>query len=397
MNFGVYKSLWHTPVGALLWGYALARLPIGINAVGLAMSAQLATGSVAQAGLASSAYLVAMGVQAPLVGRWIDRRGTRGVVQLMALAHVLAQALLIAVLLTSPTALSVAAAAALVGATMPPVGPIFRAVLRKAQLTEAERHAAFALDAVLVEISFVGGPLVAAAFAAAGVPWVALALSGVLAVLGSYWFVASGGLRLWGEPEGGRTSWLGPWRHPRVRGVLLWPFVFGVAIGMMEMGLTAAAAAMGTAHAVGWAFAAMSVTSALAGVAHGSRAWALPHGRQFALGVSWLGLGALLLSLSGGIGALVAWSFLVGFAFAPAITAMHSALSEVAPSAEATEAFTWMGTLLLLGLGAGWALAGAASAHSGWQLAMWGCGALMIVVGALALWTAWRTRQLKLL
>jgi hypothetical protein len=323
MNWQTYRDLFQTPIGKLLAAYGLARLPVGINALAIAMAAQAASGSAAVAGWASAAYLVALGIQNPLLGRWIDRRGPQGTIGFTLVLHTLAQfAYVAAIAYKAPTAVLLLCAV-FAGASMPPVSAIFRSALRKSGLPEAQRHAAFALDAVLVELCFIGGPLIAAVFAAYNWPSGALIASAVFAIVGSWWFVASGGVRAWGQVQASSDqSLLGPLRDPVVRWVLILMAVFGIGIGFLEMGLTAAAVAFGKASGVGWSFAAISLSSALAGVWHGSKTLSMSQRSQFTFALTWLALGTAATALAPTQALVWVTCFVLGVGFAPAFTAI---------------------------------------------------------------------------
>jgi MFS family permease len=327
-----------------------------------------------------------LGIQAPILGRWIDRNGPQrsiggtlavhvlAVVALIWVAHGMADAKPVGTVPSLVDSLKLAwpllLCCALAGASMPPVSAIFRAVLRKNPLPDAQRHAAFALDGVLVELCFIAGPLIAAAFAATSQVWIALVISGVMAIFGGWLFVRAGGYRLWGTPEPlgeGAQDRLGPLRLKPVRRVLWAMLVFGIGIGFMEMGLTAATAMLGKPAAIGWAFAALAFTSAVAGLWHGSVHVKATKGVQFALSCTWLGVGSVAFALSPGLTVLLALCWIVGFGFAPGFTAIHSAMAEVAPPAQSTEAFTWLGTLVLVGIGVGWSVSGWLAEALSWR------------------------------
>ena len=77
----------------------LPRLPVGMNALGLTLLVQSQTQSFSLAGLVSAAYMVALAVQAPIIGRFVDQNGPHRVVMPLALAHAVALLLLVCCLL----------------------------------------------------------------------------------------------------------------------------------------------------------------------------------------------------------------------------------------------------------------------------------------------------------
>jgi MFS family permease len=259
------------------------------------------------------------------------------------------------------------------------------------------------MDGVLVELCFIGGPMIAAFAAALGdVVW-ALYVSVLFVAFGTWGFVHAGGVRAWGEVEANTAapSWFGPLRCAAVRHVIACMTLAGIGIGLLEMGLTAATEAMGKPQAVGWAFAAISITSALAGLWHGALGGKLknvPNANQFAAASLWLCVGcaalALTMQLSFGITSLLIAAFFIGPGFAPALTAIHSQMAEVAPSAQATEAFTWMQTMLLAGIGVGWGASGTFAQQFGAGSAFW-AGAIALLGAAACAWQMQRSGVLK--
>ena len=91
IDLSAYRTLFaDRELRRIMLGSVLPRLPIGMNALGLTLLVQAATGSFAQAGWVSGAYMAALALQAPVVGRFIDQRGPRGVMLPLAAGHTLA-------------------------------------------------------------------------------------------------------------------------------------------------------------------------------------------------------------------------------------------------------------------------------------------------------------------
>src|SRR5205823_9713984 len=101
-----------------------------------------------------------------------------------------------------------------------------------------------------------------------------------------------------------------------------------------------------------------SIGSATAGVAYGGIHFALPLERQ---------LPRLLLGFAALLGAhalidapwlLAVLAFGAGLMIAPALTVLSLLVTQHAPARYATEAFTWMSTCIVIGVGAGMAVGG---------------------------------------
>jgi hypothetical protein len=147
----------------------LARLPLAMLGIGLLVQAQHLSGSFPAAGVVTGVYAVAVGVGGPLLGGLVDRRGQTSVLLVSAAA---AAALLI-VLAVQPVGASLIAQVALaagVGLSTPPVGACLRARLPSLLRDASEIRAAFALEASVVELTFISGRRSRSASAPCGPP-----------------------------------------------------------------------------------------------------------------------------------------------------------------------------------------------------------------------------------
>jgi MFS family permease len=173
----------------------IARMPIGTVTLALLLHVRALTGSFAAAGAAVGIYLGASAATAPFVGRWIDRRGPRWPLRLTGFT---CPAVLLVILLGEPLELSASALwllAGLAGAFFPPIAVLTRTMWRYRFDDAAARKTAFALDAVLVELTFTVGPALIALLLAIGSPAIALAAACVVMVRAVPTFVASPALR----------------------------------------------------------------------------------------------------------------------------------------------------------------------------------------------------------
>ncbi len=364
----------------------LARLPIGMNSLAITLTLQASTGSFAQAGVVASAYLLGVAVQAPIIGRMIDQRGPASLIWPLTLAHALA---LLAIVFAAQLALPLAflfTASALAGLFFPPVSMTIRAMYRKAELPDSIKQTAFALESIIMELCFITGPLLVTLAASVGEPQLAVIAAAGLATLGVWQFARSGALQRWGQVEQEiDRHWAGPLAYPAVRRALLLSLSFGLAIGLIEIACAGYSQAKSWPGLVGILFAAMSVSSALSGLAYGARTWPLALARQCLLSVLWLALGALLMSQLDGVAAMILVSFLIGAGFGPGLAAMNLQLGKLTPSAYSTEAFTWSMTLFMGGLGVGFLLGGLLIERHGWSASMLASGLAFLLAAVVCL------------
>jgi len=336
----------------------LARMPIGMVGFAMLMMLREALGSYALAGWVCGTYFVMIAVSAPALGRWIDRRGARGVFLFTWAVH--AAALLSIGLLARAGAgmVPLTAAAVVAGAFIVPTSTLTRLLWRHRFTDEPTLRRAFAVDATLIEANYALGPaLVAAVMAAAGAT-VAFAAAVAAAALAPAVFAASGALRLFRPGPVAERHWLGPLTQPRLRRLLAATFGIGAGFGLIEIGYPGVASAMGTPALAGAWLAACSVGSAVMGAVFGGMALRASIERQFLIATGAMAVPLLLHAAVQGPLAFALVAFLAGGAIAPSLACQSVLVARFAAAEHAAEAFTWSSTSLMTGVGAGMAVGG---------------------------------------
>ena len=363
----------------------LARMPIGTLTLSMLLHVRALSGSFAIAGSTVGAYLTASALAAPLVGRWVDRRGVRAP---LITTGVLYPASVGVVLFAATLGLSVVGlhiAAVCAGAFAPPVAGLTRTILRQRFPDEDQRRTAFALDSVLVEMVFTVGPLLVAAMITTGSPHAALAMSWVFTLVSVPLFVASRALRYLAPQPPAVRGLLGPIADPRLLQVFVLTVVIAMGFGCIEVGYPGFGAAMGTVAMGGVLLASNSIGSALGGFAYGGLHTTVSPQRILprVLGIMVVPLALHALTLNPLLLGVLA--FCAGALIAPALTSVMLIISAHAPERYATEAFTWSSTCILGGLGLGTMIAGRVVQTSGPQAVLL-LGACTMSIAALLAW-----------
>jgi MFS family permease len=377
-----YLRILRTPhVAALFLATTMVRLPFGINSLAILLFLRETTGSFGVAGLGAGATAVGAGLGALLVARLVDRRGT-GLLLPLALVHSTALLALVALGDAGVGAGALVPLAGLVGVTFPPTGSVFRA--RFPRLLSADPmlvSRAYALDSIVIELSFIGGPLITALIVAFAGPGLALVVSALLLAGGTAWFVAV----LPREPRPTATSGndpLGALTSPAVRLIAATTVPVGFCIGAVEVALPAFSHAEGAEELGGVLLALWSLASALGGLVYGARAAGRDPAGLF-MRIAWLfPVASLPLAAASSPLTVAAAAMLAGLPMAPLIASRNELLSLVAPVRTVTEAFSWLMTALLAGSAAGAAVGGALVEAGGWELAVL-AGAGVATLGAL--------------
>lgn len=367
---GRYAEILRTPrVGWLLAATTLGRIPFAVNALAVLLLIRETTGSFALAGAAVGALTLGAGLGAPIAARLIDRRGSPTLV-VLAIVHAAGVLVLVALALGGAPDPPLVIASALIGSSYPPSGSVLRA--RWPQLLGNDPglvRSAYALDSVVIEISFVSGPLLTAGIVALAGPEVALLCSAGLVVVGTALFVSLlPGPDRPAEPHG--LGALGALAAPAIRVIALTTVPVGFCIGTIEVALPAFSHASGRDELSGVLLALWSAASGVGGLIFGARAIRGQITATYLRIALLFPLACLPLAMAGTPLAMAGLVVLAGLPIAPLISSRNELMAEVAPAGAATEAFTWLTTALVAGLSAGAAVAGVLVESRGWSSAV---------------------------
>ncbi|MEV4514238.1 MFS transporter [Dactylosporangium sp. NPDC049525] len=328
-----YRQVLAVPGMASLLGVSLlARTAITADVTALTMYVVLGLDlSYAAAGGVVAALTAGVAVGGPLLGRMIDRRGVRTVL----LATVAAQiAFWLSVPVLPYAALLCAAVAA--GLLMVPAQSVTRQAIA-AMTTAAQRRAAFALESVQGELSYIIGPAVVIVCAAKTSPGVvAWAVGAAIAAGGAGIAWLNPPVRAEAESDAGtavrppRRQWL----DARMIAVLTMAFGTTTLLSGVDLAIVAT---LTTADQVSWAavvVAVLGVASVAGGLLYGALSRPLP---------TWLLLGLLgLVTIPAGLARDWPWLCVAvvgaGLLTAPTLSTVADAVSRLAPPAVRGEA-----------------------------------------------------------
>jgi MFS family permease len=380
-----YLAILRTPhARPLVLASLVGRLSSGTGPLALVLYVQDATGSFAYAGAASAATLLANGLLAPVRGRLVDRYGQRRCLPPLAICFAAALAGVVAVARPGRAggAATVALAAA-AGATVPPLSASMRVLWVSLVGRGPQLQTAYALDAVLEEMLFVVGPLLAGVLAAGVDPAAGLLVAAGLALLGTFGFVVSPVSWAWSGSQARRAGWAGSMASPGMRTLALTLAGVGAAIGIWEIGVVAAARREGVIEVAGILLAAWAAASAVGGLWYGSRTWRGATGRRFLALLALLALVGVPMAAAPSLVVLGAVVAFVGLITAPLESSAFVLAAELAPPGTLTESATWVTTAMNVAAAAGIALAGTLVDRAGVSstlLIAWGCASAALLV-----------------
>jgi MFS family permease len=374
-----YRELFDNRHAAPLLAWSIvARIPNGMGALSLVLLVRATGAGYGEAGLVAAAYAVAVAVGAPYGGRQVDRRGAARILRRRLVLYSSlfgATALLGAV---DAPILVIAAFAAASGVTLAPISSVMRSIW-PAVAGEDGARTAYALDAALQEVIFVGGPLLVAILATFD-PAAAVAGAAVIAAIGTFAFMRLPPVRD-SEPAVDRhTSRLGALSSVGVRTLALLSLCIGLGFGSAEIAIPAFAEAQGNRALAGVALAGFSLGSLLGGLVAALRP-SRDERRRIILGTFLLAALLALPLLSGSMVAMTALFFVAGTPVAPVVAAIYGQIGRVAAAGSVAEAFSWFGTAISIGIAGG-------SVAGGWLIDSWDWraavlfGVALVAVGA---------------
>jgi len=358
-RFAAYGAVLGDPAARAfsLTGF-VARLPQSMTGIGIVLLVSLTSGSFGRAGLVAAAVTVAGAVAAPLWGRVMDRAGQARVLVGTALGY--AAGVVVVVVSVErrwPLGLTIAGAL-LAGLCFTPTGSSVRARwshrLRDSPLLDT----AFAIEAVIDELTFVVGPVLVTFLATSVQPAAGLVVCAVVGVLGSLLLAVQRGTEPPRRPRlhaADRTTHL-PLRLLVMVVVASW--ACGGVFGSMEVVVVAFAREHGVLSSSGVLLMCWAAGSMVAGIVAGLVSWRRRPLVRYRIGTVALALTLVPMPFVGPAWLLGVLLTVSGFAIAPTLIASVSVIQTSVPSVRLTEALGWSGTGMSAGVATGAALGG---------------------------------------
>lgn len=395
---GPYREVLRTPHTGLMemFGF-IGRLPlsmVGLGSVFLIVGAYPGA-SYGLGGTVAAVGAVATAILGPLLGRLADHYGQRRVLVPVVIMFGTGAGLFIFAVQNHAPSWMLYVTAALAGGFIPPVGSMLRA--RWAYMLEGSSRlpAALAMESVLDELVFILGPVLVTVLSTSGHATLGMVVAAVFAVVGSLLFATQTRT----EPPPGRD--LDQLRAPgspiRIPGVMILCVVglsMGTVLGTFELVLTAFARAQGHESMAGVLIAALAIGSMLSGIVWGTIDWLAPLNRRLALLLGVLTLVTLPTLVVSSIWAMTLLVALCGIAVSPTLITTFTICEEIVPREQTNEGFTWLGTMIALGVAVGTSLSGIATDKYTANLAF-GVATVAAAVSALVVWPGRHRLQLR--
>jgi MFS family permease len=335
----------------------IGRLPLSMVGLGCVLLVADETGSYGLGGAVAAAGAVTTAAAGPLLGRWADTHGQRRVLlPVLAVFVVSGVSFLFAVKDGWPL-WTVFLSAGIAGACIPPVSSMIR--VRWTHLLRGSHRlpTALAMESVVDEFVFIVGPVLVTFLSTTGHATSGVVTAFTLAAVGSLLFAAQGRTEPPPAPHEHRN---GP-SAMRIYGLRVL-FVVGAAVGTilgsLEIALVAFADEMGAKAMSGVLIAGLAVGSMTSGIGWGTVHWRLPLRQRLTAVLVLLTVLSIPLLLVHNVWLMVPFVVLAGIAVSPSLISSFTLAELLVPRAAVTEAFTWIGTALGLGVAVGASVAG---------------------------------------
>jgi MFS family permease len=324
------------------------RLPLGMYSLAILMHVQAKTGSYAQAGAVVAGLSIGEAIAMPMTSRLTGVLGAAPVLLCAAMVNGVA---IVALALAPPVGPLLIALGLLVGASVPPLMPVVRALYPQMVPPDVVRGL-FALDTSAQELIWMIGPVVATTLATGVATAVPLVATAVITVAGTVGFLTSLRHR---QPRIARSA--GAFGRVLLQREVILAMAASLALVAsflaLEVGIVAEFGEDGVL--AGAAIAVSSFGSAIGGVTLGHRK--LGMGSLVAL----LAVVAVGTAASGLVDSVVLQFvalFAAGFGFAPGMATLYLMVSRGVEQHAATETFGWLNTGALAGGAIGTAIGG---------------------------------------
>ncbi|SFF21965.1 MFS transporter [Blastococcus tunisiensis] len=335
----------------------IGRLPLSMVGLGSVLLIADETGSYGLGGAVAATGAVTTAAAGPLLGRWADGHGQRKVLLPVLVVFVAAGCSFLAAVKQDWPLWTVFASAGLAGACIPPVSSMIR--VRWTHLLRGSHRlpTALAMESVVDEFVFIVGPVLVTFLSTTGHATSGVVTAFTLATIGSLLFAAQ---RRTEPPVTPHEHRNGP-SAIRTRGLRVL-FVVGAAVGAvlgtLEIALVAFADQEGAKSLSGVLIAGLAVGSMASGIGWGTVHWRMPLRHRLVGSLALLAVCSLPLLVVTDVWLMVPFVVIAGIAVSPSLISSFTLAELLVPRAAVTEAFTWIGTALGLGVAVGASVSG---------------------------------------
>jgi MFS family permease len=335
----------------------IGRLPLSMVGLGSVLLVQSETGSYGLGGAVAAVGAITTAASGPVIGRLADTHAQRRVLLSVLAVFVVSGVTFLFAVRDSWPLWTVFLAAGVAGGSIPPVASMIRVRWTHLLRGTPSLPAALAMESVVDEFVFIVGPVLVTFLSTTGHTTSGVVTAFTLATVGSLLFAAQ---RRTEPPPAEHEHRRGAsaMRIPGLRVLFVVGAAVGAILGTLEIALVAFADQVNARPLSGLLIAALAAGSMVAGIGWGAVRWRMALGRRLLLVLVLLTALSVPLLLVRNIWLMLPFVALAGVAVSPSLISSFTLAEVLVPRAAVTEAFTWIGTALALGVAIGASVAG---------------------------------------
>jgi MFS family permease len=363
----------------------IGRLPLSMVGLGCVLLIASETGSYGYGGAVAAFGAVTTALAGPVLGRLADAHGQRRVLLPVLAVFVVAGCGFLTAVKGDWPKIAVFFFAGVAGACIPPVSSMIRVRWTHMLRGSHRLPTALAMESVVDEFVFIVGPVLVTFLSTTGHATSGVVTAFTLAVVGSLLFAAQHRTE---PPPHGHESRKGPsaMRYGGLRVLFVVGAAVGAVLGTLEIALVAFADEVGALGLSGVLIAGLALGSMASGIGWGVVQWRLPLRHRLVGVLALLTVLTLPLLMVQDVWVMFPFVVLAGIAVSPSLISAFTLAELLVPRAAVTEAFTWIGTALGLGVALGAGVSGklvdAFGANIAFAPAVVAAGAAALTVGA---------------
>ncbi|MGY1781540.1 MFS transporter [Geodermatophilus sp. SYSU D01036] len=335
----------------------IGRLPLSMVGLGCVLLVADETGSYGLGGTVAAAGAVTTALAGPVIGRLADTFGQRRTLLPVVAVFAAAGALFLTAVKDDWPRWTFFVTAGIAGACIPPVASMIRVRWTHLLRGTHRLHTALAMESVVDELVFIVGPVLVTFLSTTGHSTSGVVTAFTLAVVGALLFAAQGRTE---PPPHGHAARKGPSaiRTPGLRVLFVVGAAVGSILGTLEIALVAFADEVGAMALSGVLIAGLALGSMISGIGWGAVHWRHPLRHRLLVVLATLTVLTVPLVLIGNVWVMIPFVVVAGVAVSPSLISSFTLAELIVPRVAVTEAFTWIGTALGLGVAVGTSIAG---------------------------------------
>lgn len=363
----------------------IGRLPLSMIGLGSVLLVQDHTGSYGLGGAVAAVGAIASAVSGPLIGRLADTHAQRRVLLSVLAVFVVSGFFFLSSVRQDWALWTVFVSAGAAGASLPPVASMIRVRWTHLLRGTPRLPTALAMESVVDEFVFIVGPVLVTFLSTAGHTTSGVVTAFTLATVGTLLFAAQGRTE---PPPAPHEHRRGPsaMRVPGLRVLFVVGMAVGAILGTLEIALVAFADEVGHRALSGLLIAALAAGSMAAGIGWGTVHWRMRLRTRLICVLVVLTLLTVPLTLVHSYWLMLPLVVLAGVAVSPSLISAFTLAEVLVPRARVTEAFTWIGTAMAIGVAIGASAAGKivddVGANASFLVATVAAGGAALAVGA---------------